>query len=302
MKRQVYNKKALEKAQKQQVNKVQRPKRNIVKEIIKEIEEQDKSKEEPIKEEEPQKAEEENKEEKGKINLKEKVKPKKQKLKLDEKVLLYNENGLKKYYETIKATTFDSKSDDSNLNKLTTLFRNWHFMLFPSYDVDFFTNKLVTLGDKPPTKSYMSRLRRIYKGEADWGIMYDEQNVILGKGTIMNEHIENPYKKTQPVQPQPSQIEKKEEPKIEDVPLEDLILEDIEELAKEKKKEDIDEFKEIENDYDNISFHHDESDNESKLGGKRNYEQAKKESVMNGTATEAEMEGQSLHKKEFKLI
>ena len=294
MKRQIYNKKALEKAQ--QANRTQRPKRNIGKEIIQELEQQDKSKEDSIKEEEQQKEEEEKKEDKPKLNLKEKVKPKKQKLKLDEKVLLYSDNGLKKYYETIKATTFDSKSDDSNLNKLTTLFRNWHFMLFPSYDVDFFTNKLVTLGDKPPTKSYMSRLRRIHKGEADWDIMYDEQNVILGKGTIMAEHIENPYKKSQPVQAQ-SQIEKKEENKIEDVPIEDLILEDIEEL---NKKEDDNEFKEIENDYDNISFHHEESETSSRIGGKRNYEQVKKESILNGTPIEETND--PLHKKELKLI
>ena len=291
MKRQIYNKKALEKAQ--QANRRQRPKRNIGKEIIQELEQQDKSKEDSIKEEEQQKEEEEKKEDKPKVNLKERVKPKKQKLKLDEKVLLYSDNGLKKYYETIKATTFDSKSDDSNLNKLTTLFRNWHFMLFPSYDVDFFTNKLVTLGDKPPTKSYMSRLRRIHKGEADWDIMYDEQNVILGKGTIMAEHIENPYKKSQPVQAQ-SQIEKKEENKIEDVPIEDLILEDIEE------KEDDNEFKEIENDYDNISFHHEESETSSRIGGKRNYEQVKKESILNGTPIEETND--PLHKKELKLI
>lgn len=291
MKRQIYNKKALEKAQ--QANRTQRPKRNIGKEIIQELEQQDKSKEDSIKEEEQQKEEEEKKEDKPKVNLKERVKPKKQKLKLDEKVLLYSDNGLKKYYETIKATTFDSKSDDSNLNKLTTLFRNWHFMLFPSYDVDFFTNKLVTLGDKPPTKSYMSRLRRIHKGEADWDIMYDEQNVILGKGTIMAEHIENPYKKSQPVQAQ-SQIEKKEENKIEDVPIEDLILEDIEE------KEDDNEFKEIENDYDNISFHHEESETSSRIGGKRNYEQVKKESILNGTPIEETND--PLHKKELKLI
>ena len=291
MKRQIYNKKALEKAQ--QANRTQRPKRNIGKEIIQELEQQDKSKEDSIKEEEPQKEEEEQKDEK-KVNLKEKVKPKKQKLKLDEKVLLYNDNGLKKYYETIKATTFDSKSDDSNLNKLTTLFRNWHFMLFPSYDVDFFTNKLVTLGDKPPTRSYMSRLRRIHKGEADWDIMYDEQNLILGKGTIMTEHLENPYKKSQPVQPQ---AQKKEENKIEDVPIEDLILEDIEEL---NKKEEDNEFKEIENDYDNISFHHEESETSSRIGGKRNYEQVKKESILNGTPIEET--NAPLHKKEFKLI
>ena len=49
MKRQIYNKKALEKAQ--QANRTQRPKRNIGKEIIQELEQHDKSKEDSIKEE-----------------------------------------------------------------------------------------------------------------------------------------------------------------------------------------------------------------------------------------------------------
>ena len=74
-------------------------------------------------------------------------------------------------------------------------------------------------------------------------------------------------------------------------------VQDIEEL---NKKEEDNEFKEIENDYDNISFHHEESETSSRIGGKRNYEQVKKESILNGTPIEET--NVPLHKKEFKLI
>ena len=114
-------------------------------------------------------------------------------LKLDDKTLLYSENGLKKYYEAITSTNFNSSDNEKNLNKLITLFRNWHFLLFPNYDMEFFVNKLVDLGKKAPCKSYMSRLRKIYKGEESWDIMYEDQNNILGKGSILNEkEFQNP--------------------------------------------------------------------------------------------------------------
>ena len=38
----------------------------------------------------------------------------------------------------------------------------------------------------------MSRLRKIYKGEESWDIMYEDQNNILGKASILNEKPEFP--------------------------------------------------------------------------------------------------------------
>ena len=61
-------------------------------------------------------------------------------------------------------------------------------MLFPKYDFDYFTNKLISLGKQPPTKSFMSRVRRIYKGEFKWDVIYDEQDEILGKANKKNEN------------------------------------------------------------------------------------------------------------------
>lgn len=181
--RQVYNKKALQQqSQKQQYLNKHAKKRNIIREIIKEIDNEN-DLDQP--QDKANNNEEENQQEVKEDKKKEK--PKTKRLKLDANTLLYDDKGLRRYYETITTTEFNSNNDENNLNKLITLFRNWHFMLFPNYDVDFFTNKLSDLGTTPPIKAYLSRLRRIHTGEADWNVMYDEQNMILGKASLMNE-------------------------------------------------------------------------------------------------------------------
>ena len=190
--RQVYNKNALNKmTQIQKQNNTRRINKKInAEEIITNVYKSDyeeeknkKSDNESIDNIENKIENNENNEEDSKN--KEKIKEKVQRLKLDDKTLLYSENGMKKYYEIITSYNFSNKDNKKNLDQLTSLFRNWHFLLFPNYDVDFFTNKLIDLGKKSSIKSYMSRLRRIYKGEESWDIMYDEQNDILGKGTVM---------------------------------------------------------------------------------------------------------------------
>ena len=192
--RQVYNKKALNKiSQIQKQNNTHRINKKInSEEIISNVnkfnyehEKNIKSDNESINNSENKIENNENNENNEDTKNKEKIKEKVQRLKLDDKTLLYSENGMKKYYEIITSFNFSNKDNKKNLDQLTSLFRNWHFLLFPNYDVDYFTNKLIDLGKKPSVKSYMSRLRRIYKGEESWDIMYDEQNDILGKGTIM---------------------------------------------------------------------------------------------------------------------
>ena len=202
--RQIYNKKTLKQAtlfqknflKKNPINqnKKNEPKaKEIFEDIIDEIEKEEQN----INESNNKNTNENNKKENNILNeeIKEGKKSKIQssRLKLDDKTLLYSENGLKKYYEAITSTNFNSSDNEKNLNKLITLFRNWHFLLFPNYDMEFFVNKLVDLGKKAPCKSYMSRLRKIYKGEESWDIMYEDQNNILGKGSILNEkEFQNP--------------------------------------------------------------------------------------------------------------
>ena len=194
--RQIYNRQQLNKQtlkNRQIMGPNLQKKSNIAQDIVKEIEKEENDllmDEGEVKE----KAGDEDKSlksEKGQEQEEKEEKKKKERLKLDAKTLLYNnDNGLRKFYEVITKTKFENPDNTKNLDKLIKLTRNWHFMLFPNYDFDFFTNKLIKLGKQAPTKSFMSRVRRIYKGEADWDIIYDEQAQILGKASIMNDKKE----------------------------------------------------------------------------------------------------------------
>ena len=81
---------------------------------------------------------------------------KKPRLVLDDKTLLYSENGIKKFYEVISSNTKIKNNDISNLNNLIQQFKNWHFMFFPKYDINFFLNKLTDIGKKPSGKVNLS--------------------------------------------------------------------------------------------------------------------------------------------------
>ena len=208
-------------------------------------------------------------------------------LKLDDKTLLYSENGLKKYYEAITSTNFNSSDNEKNLNKLITLFRNWHFLLFPNYDMEFFVNKLVDLGKKAPCKSYMNRLRKIYKGEESWDIMYEDQNNILGKGSILNEkEFQNPNnnknnneKKTE-LKNKNNEIKNNSNEEDFDVmnnlnPEDNLIIEDLifgDDKTKNNKKENKSESNTIkEEDFENFDYDPEEIDSNIK---KRTFSEA----------------------------
>ena len=170
---------------------------NISQEIVKEIEKEDNDIEMADISDKEKAGDDQEKSLKSENEQEEKEPKKKiERLKLDAKTLLYNrDSGLRRYYEEITKTEFKSKDVTKNLDKLISITRNWHFMLFPKYDFDYFTNKLIALGKQAPTKSYMSRLRKIYKGELKWDVIYDEQDQILGKASIMNnekKEFENP--------------------------------------------------------------------------------------------------------------
>ena len=217
--RQIYNKQQLNKQTliNRQITGQRRQKKiNIGKEIVKEIEKEENDIEMGDGQEK-EKAGEEEKSIKTENEKGEKEEKKKQeRLKLDAKTLLYNaDNGLRKFYEVITNTEFKSQDNTKNLDKLINLTRNWHYMLFPNYDFDYFTNKLISLGKQAPTRAYMSRVRRIYKGEEDWDVIYNEQAQILGKASIMNGQKEftNPNPTNENKEKKEENKEKKEENK-----------------------------------------------------------------------------------------
>ena len=274
--RKIYDRKQLTKqAQKnrQISGPIRKKKLNIAQDIVKEIEKEDNDIE-MADETEKEKAGEEEKSAKSENEPEEKEPKKKiERQKLDAKTLLYNrDKGLRKYYEVITNTEFKDKDVTKNLGKLIDITRNWHFMLFPKYDFDYFTNKLISLGKQPPTKSFMSRVRRIYKGELKWDVIYDEQDQILGKASIMKDEkkeFENPNpeekeenikennnKETKEAKNKNNEIEFNDEEQgiIRDLFLKDEILE---EKIEEDKKDNLinnkkEEFEVKESDYDNF--------------------------------------------------
>ena len=77
-----------------------------------------------------------------------KIKVKRQLLKLDDKILLDSENGIKRLYTNVMKTDFKSSNNIKNLNKLMNLYKNWHFELFPKYEFELFLSKVNDIGLK----------------------------------------------------------------------------------------------------------------------------------------------------------
>ena len=276
--RQIYNRQQLLKQSqknRQITGPIRKKKINLAQDIIKEIEKEDNDIE-MVNEEEKEKAGEDEKSVKSE-NPPEEKEPKKkiERPKLDAKTLLYNrDNGLRKYYDVITNTEFKSKDVTKNLDKLINITRNWHFMLFPKYDFDFFTNKLINLGKQAPTKSFMSRVRRIYKGEEKWDIIYDEQDQILGKASIMKDdkkEFENPNPENDNEKKEDNNdnhindkenIDKnkkdefdyndEEQGIIRDLFLKDEILEENEEKNEKSENKNKDDFEVKDSDFDNF--------------------------------------------------
>lgn len=264
--RQIYNRQQLNKQalkNRQIAGPRKQKKLNIAQDIVKEIEKEENSLliDEEDNKEKAGEEEKSIKNEEGEKQEEKEPKKKQERLKLDAKTLLYNtDNGLKKFYDVIINTKFDNKDNTKNLDKLINLTRNWHFMLFPNYDFDFFTNKLINLGKQAPTKSFMSRVRRIYKGEEKWDIIYDEQEQILGKASIMNVKKEfvNPNKENNNKNEDKKEIKKdemefnaEEQGIIQDLFLNDEIMEENEKNEKKTSKKE-EEFEVKDSDFDNF--------------------------------------------------
>ena len=75
----------------------------------------------------------------------------KPRLKFDFAQLFENEKGIKILYQNLdKVKVKDSRSIGESLNNLMSVYKNWHFQLFPKNDFELFTNNIVKLGMKKP--------------------------------------------------------------------------------------------------------------------------------------------------------
>lgn len=75
------------------------------------------------------------------------------KLKFDDKSVLFGEKGIKCLYEQLIKENFrEDKSDLDKLNVYMSIIKSWHFDLLSKYDFNYFTSKLTELGCKSSTK------------------------------------------------------------------------------------------------------------------------------------------------------
>lgn len=82
------------------------------------------------------------------------IKPKKKanRLKLDEKHMLFSEKGLKYLFQNLEETNFNSNDDKLNLDSFMKHIKTWHFLLHRKYEFSFFLSKIRDLGTKPAVK------------------------------------------------------------------------------------------------------------------------------------------------------
>lgn len=99
---------------------------------------------------------------------------------LDEERLI-SEKGLKLLYNAAR----DFKVKDAgkkDLNRLMSLYRDWHFQLASRMTFENFLKKCRMLGAKPSVRAHMNRLRLVHEGHATWAdfeTRYDDEEVEL---------------------------------------------------------------------------------------------------------------------------
>ncbi|OMJ94485.1 hypothetical protein SteCoe_2396 [Stentor coeruleus] len=105
-------------------------------------------------------------EEIGKIDV---AKPKKviNRAQLNEATLMNETKGLKRLYTEFQkfAIIGNSKND---LKKLMNIYKEWHFITAPKFEFRYFIEKCQILGTKTPIRSFMTRMRKVHKGELTW--------------------------------------------------------------------------------------------------------------------------------------
>lgn len=52
----------------------------------------------------------------------------------------------------------------SDLNKVMKVLRGWHFEAMPKFEINYFADRLLKVGNDKATKAFMSKLRNVYKG------------------------------------------------------------------------------------------------------------------------------------------
>lgn len=83
---------------------------------------------------------------------------------LNESTLLQPNKGLKRLYQ-ITQLFKPSGNPKSDLRALLNLYEEWHFLVAPKFEFNYFVQKCQTLGVKAPIRGYMNRLREFHSGK-----------------------------------------------------------------------------------------------------------------------------------------
>ena len=93
------------------------------------------------------------------------AKPKRQinRVQLNESTLLQQSKGLKRLYQLTKDLK-PSGNTKQDLRALLTMCKEWHFIVAPRFEFNYFVQKCQVLGTKAPVRGYMNRLREFHSG------------------------------------------------------------------------------------------------------------------------------------------
>jgi hypothetical protein len=93
------------------------------------------------------------------------AKPKRQinRVQLNESTLLQQNKGLKRLYQLTKDLK-SSGNTKQDLRALLNMYKEWHFIVAPKFEFNYFVQKCQVLGTKAPVRGYMNRLREFHSG------------------------------------------------------------------------------------------------------------------------------------------
>ena len=67
----------------------------------------------------------------------------------------------------------------SDLNKIMGMYKKWHMDFAPKYHFDYFTDRMTKMSSDKAVKTHMSKLRDVYKGDADHTVEFAGEQVNL---------------------------------------------------------------------------------------------------------------------------
>lgn len=86
------------------------------------------------------------------------------------------EAGLKKLYDMTGQVNWDQPmTTESAMNLVAMTIKTWQTQLMPKFYYQFFLQRCQALGSNKTVAAYLAKVRRIHKGQDEWGFETDHQ-------------------------------------------------------------------------------------------------------------------------------